>query len=226
MDLKIEDVANLLNVSESTVSRWLEDGKIPAYKLNEEFRFNRTEVENWIVRNEYETEKEHNILRDKHPTQGIRKYALFRAINKGGVLVNVPGTSKEEVIRNSCKNLCHDLGFDPDITTDLMLDREKLMPTALNHGIAIPHTREITFNTHYDAVSVVFPEKPIDYGALDNEPVHTLFFLFACDDKRHLNLLAKIAHLSRDQKVLEYLKSKPTKQDILAYVRSWEAEIA
>ena len=30
MDLKIKDVAELLNVSETTVRRWLKDGKIPA----------------------------------------------------------------------------------------------------------------------------------------------------------------------------------------------------
>lgn len=229
MDLKIEDVADLLNVSESTIRRWLADGKIPAYQLNDETRFNRTEVEDWIVRNEYETEKEFQILQDsedhKLPSRGIKQYALFRAIHKGGVYHNVPGSCKEEVIQNSSKALCSSLGFDPELMSDLLLDREKLMPTGLNHGIAIPHTREITFNSHYDAVAVVFPKQPIDYGALDHEPVHTLFFLFSCDDKRHLNLLAKIAHLSRDQKVIDFLKKKPIKNDILSFVRSWEAEI-
>jgi len=34
MDLKIKDVAELLNVSETTIRRWLKDGKIPAYQLN------------------------------------------------------------------------------------------------------------------------------------------------------------------------------------------------
>jgi len=218
MDLKLEDVANLLNVSESTVTRWLVDGKIPAYKLKDEYRFNRGEVEDWIVRNEYEDES-------KHLSGGVRQYALYRAIHKGGVFHNVAGTTKEELIRNSCQHLCQDLRFDPDVMTDLMLDREKLMPTALNHGIAVPHTREISFNTHFDAVGVVFPEKPIDCGALDKEPVHTFFFLLACDDKRHLNLLAKIAHLSRDPKILEFLKSKPIKNDILSYVRTWESTL-
>ncbi|NGX57742.1 MAG: Nitrogen regulatory protein [Chlamydiae bacterium] len=229
MDLKIEDVADLLNVSESTIRRWLSDGKIPAYQLNEEYRFNRNEVEDWIVRNELETEKEFNILQDsdehKHPSRGIKQYALFRAIHKGGVYHDVPGSNKEEIIRNSSEILCKQLGFDPDLMTDLLLDRENLMPTGLNHGIAIPHTREITFNTHYDAVAVVFPKEPIDFGALDNEPVHTLFFLFACDDKRHLNLLAKIAHLSRDSKMMDFLKKKPIKNDILSFLRSWEADI-
>lgn len=218
MDLKLEEVANLLNVSESTVRRWLDDGQIPAYKLQDEYRFNRTEVEDWIVRNEYEDE-------GKHPSGGVRQYALYRAIHKGGVFHNVTGNTKEELIRSGCQILSKNLKFDPDMIADLMLDREKLMPTALNHGIAVPHTREISFNTHYDAVGIIFPEKPIDCGALDKEPVHTFFFLFACDDRRHLNLLAKIAHLSRDPEILKFLRSKPVKNDILSRVRSWESSL-
>jgi len=219
MDLKLEEVANLLNVSESTVRRWLTDGQIPAYKLKDEYRFNRTEVEDWIVRNEYEDDDE------KHPSGGVRQYALYRAIHKGGVYHNVPGHTKEEIIRGGCRMLSQNLKFDPDVMADLLLDREKLMPTALNHGIAAPHTREITFNTHFDAVGVVFPTQPIDCGALDKEPVHTFFFLFACDDRRHLNLLAKIAHLSRDSEELKFLKSKPIKNDILSHIRSWETNL-
>ncbi|NGX51641.1 MAG: hypothetical protein K1060chlam2_01514, partial [Chlamydiae bacterium] len=34
MDLKIKDVAELLSVSETTIRRWLSDGKIPAYRLH------------------------------------------------------------------------------------------------------------------------------------------------------------------------------------------------
>jgi len=41
-------------------------------------------------------------------------------------------------------------------------------------------------------IFVVFPKDPIEYGALDGQAVHTLFFLFACSDKAHLHLLSKI----------------------------------
>src|SRR5579872_484768 len=49
MDLKIKDVAELLNVSETTIRRWLIDGKIPAYRLNHQYRFSRIEIENWMM---------------------------------------------------------------------------------------------------------------------------------------------------------------------------------
>ena len=49
MDLKIKDVAELLSVSETTIRRWVNDGKIPAYRLQQQYRFSRSEIENWMV---------------------------------------------------------------------------------------------------------------------------------------------------------------------------------
>lgn len=107
----------------------------------------------------------------------------------------------------------------------MLFEREKLQPTALNHGIALPHSRESIIRPGKDAIFIVFPQKPIDYQALDREPVHTLFFLFASDDKKHLHLLAKIAHLSNQEEALAFLKSKPNKEQLLTFVKKWESGI-
>ena len=49
MDLKIKDVAKLLSVSETTIRRWLAEGKIPAYRLHRQYRFSRMEIEDWVM---------------------------------------------------------------------------------------------------------------------------------------------------------------------------------
>ena len=49
MDLKIKDVADLLNVSETTIRRWLAEGKIPAYRINHQYRFSRYEIQDWVM---------------------------------------------------------------------------------------------------------------------------------------------------------------------------------
>lgn len=220
MDLKIEEVSELLNVSQATIRLWLKGGKIPSYQLNDQYRFSRREIEDWLVSHEFSDIEEQN-----HVQGGLKHFALFRAVHKGGVYHNVLGQSKEDIIKNSTKHLSEQLQFDPEVMADLLLDRENLMSTALNNGIAVPHTREIASDKHYDVIAIVFPKEPIEYGALDKKPVHTLFFLFACDDRRHLNLLAKIAHMSRDPKALDFFKTKPPKKDILKFIRSWESQI-
>lgn len=232
MDLKLKDVAEFLNVSKTTVRRWLTEGKMPAYRIHNQYRFNRLEIENWVMRH-HVTEPgtapfspQHREGKAEGPGQGgIKQFSLYRAINQGGVLTQVPGRTKEEVIRATMKQLAEQLNLDADVLTELLLDREKLMPTALNQGIGVPHTRDFLLSGPQDVVAVAFPEHPIPYGALDGQPVHALFFLFACDDRRHLHLLAKIAHLASQPESVKLLQTQPNKEDLLAHVKEWESKI-
>lgn len=235
MDLKIKDVAELLSVSETTIRRWLFDGKIPAYKLNRQYRFSRIEIENWMMRQKLQLhehdkrsilgEEQQIYPQEKQNQPGNQQFALYRAINRGGVYSSVPGKNKVEVFQNVIPSLAEKMNLDSEVLTELLLDREHLMPTAFNHGVAVPHARECLQNTGFDLVAVVFPEQPIDYGALDEKPVDILFFLFATEDKIHLHLLAKIAHLSNNFSFLSFLRTHPTKNLLLEKVREWEGNL-
>ncbi len=226
MDLKIKDVTELLNVSESTIKRWISDGKMPYYRLHNQYRFSRNEIENWVLSckqgGDFSPFDEEETPERRLGTQ---QFGLFRAVHKGGVYSNIPGETKEEVIRNAVGEIAKDLNLDAEVITELLLDRENLMPTALSNGIGVPHTRDFLLQESYDVIAVVFPSKPIEYGALDGKPVHTLFFLFACDDKRHLHLLAKLAHLSSKVENLAFLNRHPNKQELLGYIKNWEANL-
>lgn len=230
MDLKLKDVAELLNVSEATVKRWVSDGKIPYYRMAQQYRFSRSEIENWVLSckqgkedfSPFDQEDSGDSTKEK---LGTHQFGLFRAVHKGGVYTNIPGKTKEEVIRNAMKEISKALSLDAEVVTELLLDRERLMPTALSNGVGVPHTRDFLLQESFDVVAVAFPEEPIEYGALDGQPVHTLFFLFACDDKRHLHLLAKLAHLSSKPENLAYLQTHPDKTQLLEYIKHWEANV-
>jgi PTS system nitrogen regulatory IIA component len=228
MDLKIKDVADLLNVSETTIRRWLTEEKIPAYRLNHQYRFSRTEIEAWVMTQRLgrtpPTVAE-PLTKPSVKRGGSQQFSLFRAVHKGGVIFKVPGSSKEDVIRNAMHSFAHDHNLDADGLTNLLMDRENLQSTGLGNGIAIPHTRDYLLDSHQDLVVVAFPDKPLSYGALDGKPVHTLFFLFASDDKRHLHLLAKIAHLCALPQTAELLRSQPSKEVFLDFVKNWESGI-
>lgn len=228
MDLKLKDVAELLNVSEATVRRWISESKIPYYRWNHQFRFSRSEIENWVLSCKQGGDFSAFAKEEADGAKerlGTHQFGLYRAIHKGGVYCDIPGEAKEEVIRFAMKRIAQDLHLDAEVLTELLLDRERLMPTALSNGVAVPHTRDFLLQESYDVVAVVFPQHPIAYGALDGEPVHTLFFLFACDDKRHLHLLAKLAHLSSKPENLAFLKTHPSKIDLLNYIKNWEAHL-
>lgn len=228
MDLKLPEVAELLNVSETTIEKWIAEGHIPSYQLNSEHRFNRTEIEDWVMNSKQEG---HQLFaadqeRDASLTKGAwHQFGLYRAVHKGGIVHAPAADDKESLIHEVMLAISKNLSLDPELVTELLLDRENLMPTSLGHGIAVPHTRDFLLTGLFDAVTVVFPKEPMDWGSLDGELVHTVFFLFACDDRRHLNLLAKLAHLASDPEALRFLKSQPEKENLLPYIKSWEAGV-
>jgi nitrogen PTS system EIIA component len=235
VDLKIKDVAELLNISETTVRRWLVDGKIPAYRLNRQYRFSRSEIEDWLIQQKldaaFSDEKATKQAPRAKEEAAVKQcnnlqFSLYRAIYRGEVLSDVPCTSKEAIIRQTMEHMATRFDLDAGVLTDLFLDRERMMPTTLGHGIGVPHTRDFLLNIHYDVIEVVYPVQAIDYGALDGEPVHTLFFLFACEDRHHLNLLAKLAHLNAHEKTRAFFRTKPTKERLLEFIKHWENSLS
>lgn len=226
MDLKIKDVAELLNLSETTIRRWVVEGKIPSYRLNQHHFFSRNEIENWVLSHRSNhTSKREQEVHSRANSRGSQQFSLFRAIHKGGILRHLNSCTKESLLREASTKIAKHLHMDADVMAELLLDREKLMPTALNNGIAVPHTRDSLLQQHQDLIFILFLDDPLPYGALDGEPVHTLFFLFASEDKRHLHLLAKIAHLSQHLEALSLLKAQPSKEHLLAFIKEWESTI-
>lgn len=222
MDLKIKEVAELLQLTEATIRRLVNEGKIPAYRLNREYRFNRAEIEDWLMRTKLAAKEEKVIASESH--SGTRQFSLFRALHRGGVLL-VGGESKEEIVKVAMENMGQRFDLDSEVLIELFMEREKMMPTSLGHGIAVPHTRDFLLSTHYDVVLLAFPDKPIEWGALDGIPIHTLFFLFASDDKNHLHLLAKLAYFSSNEERRAFLASRPKKEELLEYIKDWESTL-
>ena len=233
MDLKIKDVAELLSVSETTIRRWLSEGKIPAYKLQHQYRFNRGEIEDWMLSCRIEQddigtsdrEPQHPIQKPMGRTQGMLQFSLYRALYKGKVFSDLQGQTKKELIQNAMERFAPHLEVDVQIMVELLLDRENLMSTGLNHGIAVPHTRDFLLKGEEDMILTVFLKEPVFWDSLDQKPVHTLFFLFASNDKRHLHLLSKIAHISSLPKSIDLFLTRPSQHQLLRYVKDWEANL-
>ncbi len=83
-------------------------------------------------------------------------------------------------------------------TVDALLERESLGPTGVGHGVALPHAR--LDDVEEVLGCFVLLEKPIDFGAVDRQPVDIAFALFAPEDAGvdHLKALALVSRTLRD----------------------------
>ncbi|MEF9497295.1 PTS sugar transporter subunit IIA [Chlamydia sp. 04-14] len=225
MDLKLEELASLLDVSENTVRRWLDEGAIPSYSMNNEHRFNREEIEDWILHNQALVGLEKDEKHEEEFRDLSLKYSLYKAIYRGGIIRDVSVKNKAEALQYASSYIAEKFNLDASVLFEMLTHRENLMSTGIGEGIALPHAKDFLINAYYDVVVPMFLSTSIDFGALDGKPVNVLFFLFASQDKSHLNLINKIVHLGMSLEARSFLTNYPEKEQLLAYIKNWESQI-
>jgi PTS system nitrogen regulatory IIA component len=90
---------------------------------------------------------------------------------------------------------------------DVLMQRERLGSTAIGNGIAIPHGKLAKLDRLFGLFARL--ERPIDFEALDGQPVDLVFLLLASEGAGadHLKALAQVARLLRDRDVARLLRS-------------------
>lgn len=220
MQLGIKDVARILNVSEKSLYRWIQRGEMPAYKVNDQYRFNRAELLEWA------TAKRINVSADlfKEPDASEEIMpALSEAIEAGGIFYRLDGRDKESALRAVVGVMRLPPDVDRELVLNVLLARESMASTAIGNGIAIPHVRNpIVLAVRQPLVSLCFLERPVEFGALDGQPVHTLFTLISPTVRVHLYLLARLSHALREKSFSEAVSQQATRETILNAARQIE----
>ena len=151
--------------------------------------------------------------------------SLIDLIKKGDVHYGIIGSTVREVIDDVVRTIPIPKSADIDTVRASLLQREEMMTTAVGKGIALPHPRNpIISDIDEESVSICFLKNPIDYGALDGEPVKVLFIIISSNAKRHLEILSKISFLCKQEDFLKTLNDKPQKEVFLYYIERVEKE--
>ena len=109
------------------------------------------------------------------------KFADF--ITTKAIRAELQAQSKEAVIEELVQALLDAGEIDADQREDIVasiMKREELGSTGIGEGVAIPHCRT-TCNRILGAVITL--SKPVDYDAIDGEPVDLLFVLVVPPDE-------------------------------------------
>jgi PTS system nitrogen regulatory IIA component len=98
-------------------------------------------------------------------------------------------------------------GLDERAIFEALLQRERLGSTGIGEGIAIPHGKLPSLNRLFGLIARL--EKPIDFEALDDQPVDILFLLLAPEGAGadHLKALARVARVLREPGVVERIRA-------------------
>lgn len=189
MQLDVKGAADLFSVPQKTISLWIKTKNLPAYRVNEQYWFNRAELLEWA--NEQKIALSDQMIAVE---EGETPVHLGEALRLGGIFHHIGGTDRASVLRAVVEVMNLPPGVDRDTFCQLLLARESVGSTAIGDGIAIPHVRHpIVLKTLHPAVTLCFLEHPVDFGAEDGRPVDILFTLASPTVRTHQQLLAELA---------------------------------
>jgi PTS system nitrogen regulatory IIA component len=132
---------------------------------------------------------------------------LREIIEPEAVSAHLRASSKKQLFQDLAARASDCYRIDARAAFEALLERERLGGTGLGRGVAAPHARIAGL----DRIRGVFArlERPIDFDALDEEPVDLVFALFAPEHSGadHLRALARVSRALRDPAVCAKLRS-------------------
>lgn len=133
--------------------------------------------------------------------------SLHDLIDNNAIIASLRVTSKKQALQEISERASAIANLPAREIFDALLQRERLGSTGVGGGIAIPHGK-LPRVTHMIGLFARL-EKPIDYEALDGEPVDLIFLLLAPEaaGADHLKALSRVARALRDSSLTARLRA-------------------
>ena len=137
-------------------------------------------------------------------------------ISPEAILPALRVTSKKQALQEISKRAAELVRAPERSVFEVLIERERLGTTGVDHGIVIPHSRLANIDKLYALFSRL--ETPIDFDSIDEQPVDLICVLLAPESAGadHLKALARVSRLLRDQTTCEKLRGSDSADAIYA----------
>lgn len=195
MKLTALEAARVFDVSEETIERWVRNDGLPHQRVHGRDRFHPSELLEWATQRGIRIVSPPAALapsRSRAPT-------FADALAAGGIHYDVEATDRESLLRAVIARMPLADDDERDMLFDVLLAREKSGSTGVGGGIAIPHVRSpVVLHVGRPVVTLCLLAKPIDFAAIDDKPIHTVFTIVTPTIDLHLFILARLAAVLHD----------------------------
>jgi len=149
--------------------------------------------------------------------------SLAQLLKRGRIYYNVPGSSQKEVISNLIDMLPELSGEKRKALLKAVMEREAIMSTGVENGIALPHPRTPMLDENENPfISIAFPAKSPDWQTPDGSEVHTIFLIVSKSPKQHLGVLSKINFLCQQEEFFKLISAQTSENSIISAIEEME----
>jgi nitrogen PTS system EIIA component len=133
--------------------------------------------------------------------------ALAGLLHQNAIIPAMRANSKKQLLQELAAKASKLTGLPEREIFDVILQRERLGSTGVGNGIAIPHGKL----SNLPSIVGIFArlDAPVDFEALDDQPVDLVFLLLAPEGAGadHLKALSRIARVLRDHDMVSRIRA-------------------
>ncbi|WP_018235055.1 PTS IIA-like nitrogen regulatory protein PtsN [Ensifer sp. BR816] len=133
--------------------------------------------------------------------------ALAGLLHQNAIIPAMRANSKKQLLLELASRASKLTGLPEREIFDVILQRERLGSTGVGNGIAIPHGKLSNLSSLVGIFARL--ETPVDFEALDDQPVDLVFLLLAPEGAGadHLKALSRIARVLRDHDMVTRIRA-------------------
>jgi excisionase family DNA binding protein len=199
----LSEVATFLKVSEKTILRMLQDGEFPGFKVSNQWRFHREDIEDWLLIRRDRNAMDSSTV-NGYPSDDVASVSLKDLTSEKWILNSLPAMRMEDALVTMANRLVenHVVGDVADFV-DGLLAREHMAPTSLGQGVSIPHLRRPEeFPVKTPLLLIATCPGGIEWNAPDRRKVQLILLPIAGDVSVHLRILSATGHFLRSNDTL------------------------
>ena len=134
------------------------------------------------------------------------------------VMIDIRASNKPRLLQEFAAKAAESLGLHADRIAPHLLKREELGSTGIGRGVAIPHCRLPDLQRPYGLLAKL--KQPIEFDAIDGEPVDIVFVLLlpAAAEDRQLGALALVARTLRPPENLARLRGAKNASELYSAI--------
>ncbi len=225
----LDELSRQLGRDLREIEKLVNRGRIPGHKRGGVWTFQATEVTQWLEQemrtfsdpelSAIETSQASPELNPDLPLTSLMKLET--------VQVPLDGRTKRSILEGLVEVAGRTYQiWEPATVLKAVLEREELMSTAFDTGVALPHPRQTLIDSIGESV-VAFGRtpSPIPFGAANNS-LTDMFFLVICRDPRtHLHVLARLGRMLQQSGFIDTLREAPDSESAYQVICEAEARV-
>lgn len=225
----LHELAEHLGRDVRELEKLVNRGRIPGHKRAGEWSFQATEVTQWLEQ-EMRTFSDPELAAVEVSQRSAElnpEIPVTSLMSPKTVQVPLEGRTKRSILEGLVEVAGRTYQiWEPATVLKAVLEREELMSTAFDFGVALPHPRQmLTDSIGESVVAYGRTPSPIPFGAANNS-LTDMFFLVICRDARtHLHVLARLGRMLQQPGFVETLREAPDSESAYEIIQAAESRV-